>query len=263
MRSLWRGSISFGLVNIPVKLYAATEDRGVHFRQLHEPCHTPIQYRKYCPTCAREVEPEEIQRGYEYTRGQFVIVEPEELEALPEAEPKTVEILDFVRLDEIDPIYYDKTYFLEPDGGQKAYALLRQAMLDTGRIGIGRVVIRARASLAAIRVLGGDILAMETMHYPDEVRDYHELEGVGKLPAATEREMEMARDLIGRLSVPFDPGRYEDEYRAALLELIEGKVQGREIARAPGPRPEPVTDLVAALEESLRQVGVNRERTLH
>ncbi len=264
MRSLWKGAISFGLVNIPVRLYTATETRDVRFHMLHRACHTPIRYRRFCPTCAREVEMEEIARGYEYGRGQFVIVEDEDLDALTLRTDKAVEILDFVRLEEIDPIYFEKTYFLEPaDGGAKAYALLRRALADTGRVAVAKV------SLAAIRVYRGagtaapapgEILVLETMFFPDEIRSYAELEGAYRAVDVGERELSMAVHLVESLSAPFAPERYRDEYREALLAVIAEKVRGEEVVAPPAPEPARVVDLMQALEESLRLAREHRQR---
>lgn len=279
MRSLWKGAISFGLVNIPVKLYTATETRDVHFHQLHRPCHSPIKYRRFCPACGREVENEEIARGYEFTRGQYVIVEDEDLAELPLATGKSVEILDFVRLDEIDPIYFEKSYFLEPaEGGAKAYALLRRAMEDSGRVGLAKVALRQKESLAAVRVyrertdppapdgdagdgrpIGGDgLLVMETMFWPDEVRSYAQLQDAYRRVEVAERELGMAVHLVESLSVPFDPGKYRDEYREALLQMIEEKAQGERVVAPEAPEPTRVIDLVSALEESIRRAEARR-----
>lgn len=270
MRSLWKGVVSFGLVNIPVRLYTATESRDVRFHMLHRACHTPIRYRRYCPTCAREVEMDEIARGYEYARGRYVIVEDEDLAALPLRTDKAVEILDFVRLDEIDPIYFEKTYFLEPaEGGAKAYALLRRALAETGRVALAKVALRAKESLAAIRVYRGagtvqpapgEILVMETMFFPDEIRSYAELEGAYRAVEVSERELAVAVHLVESLSASFAPERYRDEYREALLAVIEEKAEGEEVVAPPAPEPARVVDLLEALEESLRLARQRRRQ---
>lgn len=268
MKSLWKGAISFGLVNIPVRLYKATESRDVRFHQLHRRCHTPIRYKRFCPTCGEEVPAEGIARGYEHTPGTFVLVEDEELAALPLRTERAMEILDFVRLEEIDPIYFERSYFLEPaDGGAKAYGLLRRALRQTGRIGLAKVALRSKESLATIRVYAGagqggpgEILIMETMYYPDEVRSHGQLENARREAAVNDRELGMAVQLIENLSVPFDPGKYRDEYRDALLKVIEEKARGEEVVAAPAPAPARVVDLVQALEESLRVARERRER---
>lgn len=293
MRSLWKGAISFGLVNIPVKLYAATESKDVHFHLLHGVCHTRIRNRRYCPACDRPVENEELARGYEYGPDEYVPVEPADLENLPLATGKAVQILDFVNLDEIDPIHFEKSYFLEPaDGGGRAYALLREAMERTGRVALAKVALRAKESLATVRVYGRErspdnpsgrspdgflnghpgngaagapdggrgILVLETMYYPDEVRSFAQLEA-GNLPAEVpEREMAMAVNLVDGLTVPFEPERYHDEYREALQRMIEEKARGRRVVASEAAEPARVIDLMTALEESVRLAEERRKR---
>ncbi len=259
MRTLWKGAISFGLVHIPVRVYPATEDKGPKFRYLHRECKTPIRYVKWCPTCGREVAPEEIVNGYEYQKGQYVVLEDEDFERLPIAEAKVVEIVDFVDLAEIDPIYYDKTYYLEPgEGGAKAYALLRRAMLETGRVAVSRVAIRTRQTLAAIRVFDRTVLAMETMHWPDEIRSYAGLEGLRPEPSLHENEVRMADMLVGSLTAPFDPAKYTDEYRAALHELIQAKVEGKQVFEYREPETARVIDLMEALRASVEAARTAR-----
>lgn len=261
MRTLWKGAISFGLVHIPVRVYPATENKGVKFRYLHRLCKTPIRYVKWCPTCNREVAAEEIANGYEYDKGQFVVLEDEDFERLPAAESKVVDIVEFVDLSEIDPIYFDKTYYLEPaDGGAKAYALLRRALLDTGRIAIARVAIRTRETLAAIRVFDGTVLAMETMFWPDEIRSYAGLEGLGAQPAFHENEVRMAQMLVGSMAAPFDPAKYTDEYRTAVGDLVRAKIEGREVYAYREPETAKVIDLMEALRASVEMAQAARGR---
>lgn len=251
MRSIWRGAISFGLVHIPVRLYTATEDRDVRFRLLHGHCGTPIRYRRVCEACDREVEQDELVTAFEYDRGQFVIVTEEEKAAIPLPQTRMIHILDFVNLADIDPIYYAKTYFLEPaEGGVKAYILLRQAMETAARVAVAKVVLRSRESLATVRVYG-PALAMETMFFPDEVRMPQALAGIGENVAFHQNELQMATALIGNLSAPFEPLKYTNEYRKALLQLVEDKVAGREVVQAPEPQRERVIDLVEALRRSV------------
>lgn len=253
MRSMWKGSISFGLVTIPIKLYAATESRDVRFNLLHQECGTPIQYKKWCPSCDREIASEEIARGYEFERGRYVTIAEGDLEAVPVAAARTLEIVDFVRLEQIDPVYFEKTYYLEPgEGGAKAYALLRRAMELTGRIAIARIVIRSKESLAAIRVFQEGVLAMETMHFPDEVRSPAGLTGIIE-PELRPQELEMATGLVASLAGDFDPAKFQNQYREAVLELIHAKVTGQEVLQAreavPAGR---VADLMDALRASIR-----------
>lgn len=258
MRSMWKGTISFGLVTIPVKLYAATESKDVHFNLLHSDCHTPIQYRKWCSQCDREVAPDAIVRGYEYDRGRYVVVRDDELEAIPVAATRTLDIVDFVRLEQIDPIFFEKSYFLEPgDGAAKAYALLRRAMEMTGRIAIARVVMRSKEALAAIRLYAQDVLALETMRFPDEVRSPVGL--VGPEPALRPQEIEMAANLVGSLTGDFAPAKFSNEYRQAVMELIQAKVAGQEVVQAAErPAPGRVVDLMEALRASIRQAEAER-----
>jgi DNA end-binding protein Ku len=253
MRSMWKGTISFGLITIPVKLYAATESKDIKFNHLHDPCHTPIQYRKWCPQCDVVVSPDEILRGYEYEPGRYVVVTDADLDAIPVASTRTVEIVDFVELAQIDPVYFEKSYYLEPgDGGAKAYQLLRQAMEQTGLIAVARVVIRSKESLAAIRVFENGVLAMETMHFPDEVRSPAGLTGV-VVPDLRPQELEMAVNLINSLAKPFNPAKFQNEFRQALHERIEAKVAGEEVtAPPPGPAQGRVVDLMEALRASIR-----------
>lgn len=253
MRSLWKGSISFGLVNIPVRLYAATEEKSVRFNYLHAVCHTPIKYRKVCPHCQREVEQNELVRGYPYEKGRYVIMQPEDFEQIQIESTRQVEIIDFIQLSEIDPILYQKTYYLEPDeGAQKPYALLRRAMNDTGKIAIAKVAIRSKESLACVRVVDRALL-LETMFYPDEIRSPNRLVGIAEEPELNEKEVAMAKQLIENLTEPFDPHKYRDEYRIALLELIQRKIDGQEVEPvAPQPVTGNVVDLMEALEASLR-----------
>lgn len=253
MRSMWKGSISFGLVNIPVRLYTAIEEKSVRFNFLHRLCRTQIKYVKFCPHCDREVSQDEIVRGYPYERGRFIIMEEEDFESLPIQSTRQVEILDFTDLTEIDPVYYDRSYYLEPiEGAEKPYALLRQAMTATGRVAIAKVAIRSRESLACIRVYG-PALVLETMFYPDEIRSTERLAGIWETPALSEREVAMATQLVDNLTERFQPEKYRDEYRHALLELIERKIQGEAVEpTAPPPAAGRVVDLMEALEASLK-----------
>ncbi|HEY3368213.1 MAG TPA: Ku protein [Symbiobacteriaceae bacterium] len=249
---MWKGSISFGLVTIPVKLYTATEDKDLSFHLLHDECRTRVQYKKWCPNCDREVAGDEIVRGYELDRGRYVILTDEDFESIPLVSARTLEIVDFVRLDQIDPVYFDRTYYLEPgEGGAKAYALLRRAMAETGRIAIARVVIRAKESLAAIRVFENGVLALETMHFPEEIRSTAGLTGIAQ-PELQPQELEMAKGLVASLAGDFRPERFQNQYRDALLSIIEAKAAGAEIEPAPAPERGKVVDLMDALRASIR-----------
>lgn len=252
MRTLWKGAISFGLVNVPIKMYTATERKDIHFNYLHSTCKTPIQYRKFCPNCNTEVKQEEIVRGYEYERGRYVIIRDEDLEFLPGEKTKTLDILDFVDLAEIDPVYFDKSYYLEPSpGGEKAYTLLKKAMAETGKIAIARVMIRSKSALACIRVYN-NLLALETMYYPDEIRAVETLSAGVKESSLHPNEISMAKNLIENLSASFVPEKYNDEYRAKLMEVIQAKVAGEEVTVATPPEIGKVVDLMDALRASLK-----------
>ena len=256
-RSIWSGAISFGLVNVPVKLYSAVSRKTVRFHQLNGRTGTRIQQKRVDPATGDEVPYEDIVKGYELTRDRYVVLTPEELDALDPERTRTIDIEDFVDLSDIDPIYYDHPYYLVPDkGAGKAYALLLDAMRDAGKVAIARVVLRSKEQLVAIRP-AGDVLMMETMVFHDEVVEPDSIEDMperGELEPS-DRELKMARQLIDSLSSEFEPERYHDEYREKVLDLIERKAQGEEIAVQPeAPQPARVPDLMAALEASLAAV---------
>ncbi len=258
MRPLWKGSISFGLVNIPVRLFAATEQKSVKFRYLHEPCRTPIEYRKVCTNCKKEVPMEEIVKGYEYETGRFVIIEESDLAKIPEETTKSIAIVDFVRQEEVDPVYYDRSYYLAPgETGEKAFQLLQQSMAEAGMVAVVRIVLRSRQALGVLRVYE-HTLAIETMFYPDEVRTTAGLPTWSRDVKVQENELKMARELIKNLTADFAPDKYTDEYRKALLEIIEGKIAGEEVYIAPAAEKGQVVDLMEALKAS---VDATRENT--
>jgi DNA end-binding protein Ku len=253
-RAIWTGAISFGLVNVPVKLYSATSQKTVRFHQLSSKTGARIRQKRVDPTTDEEVPYEEIVKGYEITPDHYVVIEPEELDALDPKATKTIDVEDFVDLSEIDPIYYDHSYYLAPStGGAKAYRLLLDAMRDTGKVGIGLVVLRSKQQLCALRPTG-DVLTLSTMLFGDEVLPpdrLDELDSIGDAEASP-RELKMAEQLIESLSTEFDPSKYHDEYRDRVLELIERKAAGEEIAVQPeAEEPEAAPDLMAALEASL------------
>ena len=253
MHTIWKGSISFGLVNIPIKLHAATEDKDVKLRTLHKECNSPIKYEKVCPVCDKEVNNEDIVKAYEYTKGKFVVLEEEDLEALKkENEDKAVEIIDFVKMSEIDPIYYQRSYFMSPnESGGKAYSLLRKALEESQKVGIAKIMIRAKEQLAVIRVYD-NTLVMETIHFPDEVRKTLDVPNVPEEDKVTDKELDTAIMLIDQLTTEFEPDKYKDDYRTALLELIEAKRTGKELVTPTEKEPvSNVTDLMAALQASI------------
>lgn len=251
MHTIWKGSISFGLVNIPISLYAATENKDVKFRSLHKECNNPIKYEKVCPVCEREIEYQEIVKGYEYEPGKFIIIENEELEELSPKSNKMIEIIDFVKLEEVDPIYFEKSYFLGPrENGMKSYGLLKKAMEDSGKIGVAKITIRSKESLATVRVYK-DGLLLETIHYPDEVRNVSMVPGLNTDVEINESELQMATQLIEQLTTQFDPEKYANDYHTALLELIESKVNGEEFTVAKEAPKQNVVDLMEALQASI------------
>jgi len=253
MHTVWKGAISFGLVHVPVKMFTATEDKDVHLRYIHKPCGTPIAYSKSCPHCQKNAEWEEIVRGYEYEKGRFVLFEGDELDAIKPENTRTIQILDFVDLTEIDPLYYQKAYYLSPDqAGAGAYSLLLEAMRQSGKIGIAKIAIRSKSSLAAIRAVD-NCICMETMHYPDEIRGLQQVPGLPEESKVNERELDMAKMLIDQLGAPFDPGKYTDDYRIALQDAIQRKIAGQsaDIVTAPAAERTNVIDLMAALQASL------------
>jgi DNA end-binding protein Ku len=262
MHTIWKGSISFGLVNIPIKLHAATEDKDVKLRTLHKECNSPIKYEKVCPVCDKEVKNEDIVKAYEYTKGKFVVLEDEDLEAIrKENEDKAVEIIDFVKMSEIDPIYYQRSYFMSPsESGGKAYSLLRKALEESQKVGIAKIMIRAKEQLAVIRVYD-NTLVMETIHFPDEVRKTVDVPNVPSEDKVTEKELATAIMLIDQLTTEFEPGKYTDDYRTALLELIEAKRTGKELVTPTEKEPvSNVTDLMAALQASIDRTKPEKKK---
>jgi DNA end-binding protein Ku len=257
-RSIWSGAISFGLVNVPVKLYSAVSRKTVRFHQLNRETGNRISQRRVDPVTEEEVAYEDIVKGYELTKDSYVLITPEELEALDPERTRTIDIEDFVDLEDIDPIYYDHPYYLVPDtGATKAYGLLLNAMQESGKVAIAKVVLRSKEQLVAIRPQD-DLLCMETMIFADEVVSH---DSIDDLPEAKElkasaRELKMAQQLIDSLSTEWEPEKYRDEYREKVLELIERKAAGEEIAVQPeAPQPTKVPDLMAALEASLAAVS--------
>ncbi len=251
-RPIWSGAISFGLVNVPVKLFSATSAKDVRFHQIDGRTNSRIKQKRVSSTTGEEVPYEDIVKGYEMGTDRFVVITPEELDSLDPKATRTIDIEDFVDLDQIDPIFFERAYYLVPDkGGAKAYALLRAAMRETNKVGIARLVLRTKQYLAAIRAKD-DVLIIETMLYPDEVNPVDELDLPGDDVDVSEREEKMARQLIDSLTTEFDPAQYRDEYRERVLALIEQKASGQEIVMDENPEePAKVVDLMAALEASL------------
>src|SRR5471032_2890361 len=254
MRSMWNGSISFGLVTIPVALYPATSRDELTFRLLRKSDQSPVNYKLVAQADGKVVPWEEIVKGYEYEKGKFVILKDEDFKPVDlEAAAQTIDIMDFVEVDEINPMYFQKPYYLEPQkGGDKAYSLLREALRDSGRIGIAKVVIRTREHLAGVKAQGNAII-LELMHFGDELVDADELK-FPKAGLAREREVTMARKLIDGMTEKWKPAKYEDDYKTQLMAMIERKVKHPD-AEHPRPKaqkkPSNVIDLMSVLEESL------------
>jgi DNA end-binding protein Ku len=257
-RAIWSGSISFGLLNVPVKLYSAVARRNIALREIRESDSARIKHRRVAEGTDEEVPYDEIIKAYEITPGQYVPLSKDEMSAMAPEKTRAIEVVDFVDLDEIDPIYFDSPYYLGPaDGAEKAYSLLAKAMESSGKVAIARFVFRNKEHLAAIRTSGG-VLILTTMRFADEVVPASELEEVlpDKAPKVAKREQEMAEQLIDSLSTEFDPSGYRDEYREQLLGLIERKAEGKEIvaSEAEAPKATKAPDLMAALEESIAAV---------
>jgi DNA end-binding protein Ku len=252
-RAIWTGSLAFGLVNVPVGLFAATEDKTIHFNQFQAGTSDRIRYQRVNERTGKQVELPDIVRGREIGDGDYVLVTDEELEAVEPGRSRTVEITDFVDLDEIDPVYYQKTYYLAPQGEDagRAYALLRDAMAATNRAGIACFVMRGKQYLVTVRP-DGDVLALETMFFADEIRDpQEELDGLPSRRPVRSRELDIAKQLIEAMSAPWRPEKYRDTYRERVEELIERKRQGEEIVTESQPPKEgQVVDLMEALRRS-------------
>ena len=258
-RSIWSGSISFGLLNVPVKLYSAVARRNIGLREIRESDGVRIRHRRVAEGTEEEVPYEKIVKAFEITPDRYVPLSRDEMNALAPEKTRAIEVMDFVDLEEIDPIYFDSPYYLGPaEGAEKAYSLLARAMKESGKVAIARFVFRNKEHLAALRPADG-VLTLTTMRFADEVVPPEELEDVlpsGK-PRVAKREVEMAEQLIDSLTRSFDPAAYRDEYREKLLALIERKAEGKEVVSAPeGEEPQPTMapDLMSALEESIAAV---------
>ena len=264
MRAIWKGSISFGLVNIPIALYPATRREELKFRLLRRSDLSPVNYKRVAEKDGKEVPWDQIVKGYEYEKGKYVVLKDEDFERVDLEATQTVDIQDFVDVDEIDPMFFYKPYYLEPQkGGDKAYALLRDALKDSNRVGIAKVVIKTRQYLAGVKPEDG-ALVLELMHFADELADTEKLH-VPKKMEVGKREMNMAKSLIDSMSSKWEPEKYRDDYREALMEVIEEKVEagGKEIEEKPrkAPKPTKVIDLVSVLQKSLEQTGAKKKTT--
>ena len=257
MKTIWKGAISFGLVTIPVKVYGATEEKTLKFNQLHAPDGGRIRYKRVCSVDGEEVPYQEIVKGYEYEKDHYVTLTDEELDALPVATARAIEIERFVDSDQIDPIYFQRSYYLVPEGtGVKAYHLLREAMSDDGKVAVAKVAFRDKEHLATVR-LRENVLVLETMFWPDEIRAprFDELDEEVELRP---QEIKMARSLIDSLTDDFEPKEFHDEYRATLEDLISKKVQGEEVTYAEPAEPSKVVDLMDALRASVEAAQASK-----
>jgi len=252
MRPIWKGSISFGLVYIPVSVYPATREEKLSFRQLRATDLSPIKYKKVAEADSKEVTADQIVKGFEYERGQFIVMKEEDFAKVKIESTHSIDITDFVEQEQVDPKFFYKPYFLEPQkGGEKAYALLHKALAGTAKIGVAKVVISNREHLASVKP-DGLFLILELMHFASEILSPEALKS-GPDTAISEKELKMAQTLIESMSAPWEPEKYRDEYRTAVLELIEQKAQNKEIADKPASpvRATNVVDLVKVLQESL------------
>lgn len=260
-RAIWKGSISFGLVNIPIALYPATRREELKFRLLRKTDLSPVNYKRVAEKDGKEVPWDQIVKGYEYEKGKYVVLQDEDFQRVDIEATQTVDIQDFVELDEIDPIFFYKPYYLEPQkGGDKAYALLRDALKDSKKVGVAKVVIKTREYLAGVKPEDG-ALVLELMHFAEELADTGKLH-IPKKVEVGKREMTMAKSLIDSMSSEWNPEKYKDDYREALMEVIEEKVEagGKEIEEKPrkAPKPTKVIDLVSVLQKSLEETGGKR-----
>ena len=259
MRSIWKGAISFGLVSIPVKLYSATEEKDVSFHQVHREDGGRIRYKRVCQIDGEEVPYSDIAKGYELASGEVVVLTDEDFADLPLSTSRAIDVLEFVPLEQVDPLYFSKSYYLEPEGaGAKPYVLLREALENSGRVALVKVALRQRESLATLRVRNG-VFVLEMMLWPDEIRE-PEFGFLDEDIEVRAQELKMAESLIESLSGDFEPDQYGDNYREALQALIEAKVEGREVVQPAEPAADTgtVVDLMAALRASVEAAKEGR-----
>lgn len=264
MRAIWKGSISFGLVNIPIALYPATRKEELRFRLLRRTDLSPVNYKRVAEKDGKEVPWDDIVKGYEYEKGKYIVLKDEDFQRVDLEATQTVDIQDFVHQEEIDPMFFYKPYYLEPQkGGDKAYALLRDSLEKSKKVGIAKVVIKTRQYLAGVKP-EGDALVLELMHFAEELADPNKLHVPKKIEVG-KREMNMATALVDSMSSKWNPEKYHDDYREALMEVIEEKVEagGKEIAEKPkkAPKPTKVIDLVSVLQQSLEKTGGAKKKS--
>jgi DNA end-binding protein Ku len=262
MRALWKGAVTFGLVNIPVRLYSAVQEKSLRFHLLHDEDSGRIKYQRTCAKCGKEVGWDDIVKGYEYSKDHYVTFTEDELASVDVESIRAIDIVSFVPLEEIDPIYFNKTYYVAPEpSGVKAYQLLSDALEAEGKVGVAKVALRDKEHLATVRLKDG-MFVLETMHWPDEIRPA-EFEELNKKARISDAEVKMARQLVQQLSSGFQPEEFEDEYRQRLEELVEQKVEGQEVTVAAAPEEEPtkVVDLMEALKASVAEAKKRKPST--
>jgi DNA end-binding protein Ku len=255
MRTIWNGSISFGLVNIPIGLAVATQRTDVSFRTLHRECKTPIKQKRYCPVHERDVGPDEVVKGWEFVKGEYVIVEEDDLEAVALQRSNSIEILRFVQLEEVDPVFFDRTYYLAPadaEAQRRPYVLLLRAMEDTGMAAIGKFVLWGKENLCLIRPQGNS-LALETLFFAEDVRAKRDIEDAVAESDVKDAELDLARQVIESISGEFEPEEFRNEYRDELRQMLEAKLAGQEIAKPEPAAETPVIDLMEALKASVAE----------
>jgi DNA end-binding protein Ku len=260
MRPIWKGAITFGLISIPVRLYSAVQEKSLKFHLLHDEDGGRIKYQRTCSKCSKEVGWDDIVKGYEYSKDHYVTFTDEDLEALDVDSIRAIDVVSFVPLEDIDPIYFNKTYYVAPDAsGVKAYKLLADALGAERQVGVAKVALRDKEHLSTIRLKDG-LFVLETMHWPDEIRPA-EFEELDKKVDVRDNEVKMARQLIQQLSGSFDPDEFQDEYRKKLEELAQQKIEGQEVTIAAEPQEEPtkVVDLMEALKASVAEAKKKRE----
>ncbi len=255
MRTIWNGSINFGLVNIPIGLAVAQQRKDVAFRTLHRECGTPIKQKRWCPKHERDVEADELVKGWEFTKGQYVMVEDSDLEAVAPHKTQSIDIVRFVPVDEVDPIYFDRTYYLAPASAvaqRRPYVLLLEAMKKSRLGGIGKFVLWGKENLSLIRPLG-DSLALETLYFAEDIRSRAEIDEAVSETEVSDAELSMAIQLVDSLAGDYDPEEFKNEYREELRAMLEAKLAGEEITRPEPPQPAPVVDIMEALKKSVAQ----------
>jgi DNA end-binding protein Ku len=261
MRTIWNGSISFGLVNIPIGLALATQRDDVSFRTLHRECGTPIKQKRWCPHHEREVEPDELVKGWEVAKGEYVIVEESDLESVALQRSQSIEILRFVSLEEVDPVYFDRTYYLAPasaDAQRRPYVLLLRAMQETGMAAVGKFVLWGKENLCLIRAQG-DALALELLFFADDVRSKTEIEDAVGATEVRDAELGLAEQVINSLAGDWSPADFENEYRRDLRAMLEAKLAGEQIKRPEPVAETPVIDLMEALRRSVAEVQTSKK----